>query len=96
MGGGSGEGPDIGKLMGVHRHTRVSSLATESMLRNALDEAFGAEAGGWHPNTIAKMFAAINRDLRAGLKANYDSPEGLFALLLQCSKEGGRGAPWRA
>lgn len=83
--GGDGDGDfNISELMRVPTKTRVSSLANPAMLSDALDEYFGPEPGGWPPAVIDAMFAAINRDLLAGNKIDYNSPEGLFGLLQRC------------
>ena len=84
MGGDGDESFNILELMRVPVKTRVSSLANPAMLTAALDEYFGPEPGGWPPAVVEAMFSQINRDLLQGLKSDYNSPEGLFALLQRC------------
>ena len=82
--GGAEDGPSASALMRVPVKTRVSSLANTDMLADALTEFFGAEPGGWPPAVLKDMFASINRDLLSGTKLDYNTPEGLFALLKRC------------
>lgn len=71
---------------GEKEHIRITSMAQKTMMASALSERFGPPPDGseWDSNTLGRMISLMNQDLLHGLKFDYDSSLGLFALYRRC------------
>lgn len=67
---------------GETKVTRVTTMVDRAMLVAALIERFGNPEKGakWDENVVEKMYSLVNEDLRNGVKLEYTSILGLFAL----------------
>lgn len=65
-------------LLGVSPETRISSIATNNMLRNRLNEVFGTH--DWDIEVLNNMRSRVYADLLAGKKYEYQSSIGLMNL----------------
>jgi hypothetical protein len=63
----------------IPRRTRISTMCTDSMFVDALDEHFG-EADSWPDDIGSRMYAIIHSDLEANRKEEYNSIVGLASL----------------
>jgi len=62
---------------------RVSTMTTPRLMRAKLQEMFPGERGSWEdwePAVARQMFTQVSRDLKAGVRADYNTHTGLLGL----------------